>query len=125
MRPHADHVAQLIQDPKRLALNLEDDTGRLRVELYEVVQLIPSNVVDTRSDFGSLSQILAKDADLAERQVGEERRDIVLDLDDETRLVLVLAVGHLDVVSGLEALADRVGRNLGRRTLEFDRDDVA
>ena len=130
VRAHRDHLVVLVEHAERLALDLEDDAGGLCVELDEVVQLVAADHVDARADLGGLADVLGEDGDLLERQVGQERRDAVLDLDDETRLVRVLAREHLDVVARAERLAHALRGHLDRLPAEraaadVDHDDLA
>ena len=126
---HGDDVSVLVEHLERLALNLEDHTDRLRVELHEVVQLVAANHVHARADLGRLANVLGEDRDLLQRQIRQERGDAVLDFDNETRLVGVLPGEHLDVVTSAELLPHTGRRHLdllaGERAVRHvERDDI-
>lgn len=68
--------------------------------------------VDGAPDFGSDAQVAPKHVDLLERRVAEDGDDVVLDPDDEPRLVGALALHDLDVVARGKGFADRHRRHL-------------
>ena len=117
--PHTDLVwahrhssAILVKHTEGLALNLENNTCGLGIELHEVVQLVFANHVDTRADLGSLADILGEHAHFVLRKVGQERGHTVFNLDNETSLVCVFASQHLDVVTRLEQFVHTTRRHL-------------
>ena len=69
VRLQRDDMPMLVEHLECLALNFEDDTGRLRVELDEVMEFVAANHIHTRADFRRLADVLGKHRHLLERQV--------------------------------------------------------
>jgi hypothetical protein len=74
----------------------------------EVMQLVLADGVEARADLGSDTEVLGKCVDLLLREVAHERDRVALDLEDETRLVEVLARDDLDVLALPEQLLDKL-----------------
>ena len=112
-------VAVLIQDDQRLTVNLHHATDRCRVKLDEIEKLVLTEGSLT-TDIRCLAQIFAEHRNLILGLVSQKGDTIIGNLDNHADFVAeATSTNDLDMVTGLEALAQTLVGNLNRLPLQI------
>ena len=92
----------------------DDDAHHLRIQLNQVAPLVLAHGIHSSGNIGAELKVSRQQLELVHREVGKEDHHVLLDANNEPRVVLVAASNDADVVAHRKVLLEFV-------SLEFQR----